>query len=119
MMRHKTGLRIAAALSTAAALGALTGTPAGAATDSAKAVPCQQGYVCYVEYGEFVSERIAQGESRTFDPAITITDITNWTTMGYCISGNPNTGLAPGRSLTVTQTITAIRAVPAGGACAT
>ncbi|WP_327353344.1 hypothetical protein [Streptomyces sp. NBC_01304] len=106
-----------AVLAAVGALSAATVSTASAAGDDSRALVCQRGYVCLTEYGNPVVIMLPEGEARTFTPAKTILEVSNSTTVSYCIDANPNTGVAPGKILTARQTVDRIYPVPAGAAC--
>ncbi|MDG4864388.1 hypothetical protein P8605_40215 [Streptomyces sp. T-3] len=109
--------RVVAAGAVLTAVGALSAATAPTAGADSRVLVCQRGYVCLTEYGNPVVIMLPEGEARTFTPAKTIVEVSNSTTVSYCIDANPNTGVAPGKILTFTQTVDRIYPVPAGAAC--
>jgi hypothetical protein len=68
-------------------------------------VPCFDGYVCaQLSKGTIIA--VPEGQSYAFPDSTEIAGITNQTTVGYCVGGNPNFGLAAGVEVVRTQLIT-------------
>jgi hypothetical protein len=102
----RTGRRILAAAGIAGA--SLVALPT-ATTALPEATPpaCSVGYVCMqTDRGSVV--RIAQGDARRFDPALSIDWITNQTRLNYCVTGNPSFSLPAGRTSNRDQTVVAV-----------
>jgi hypothetical protein len=105
----RTGRRILALAGIAgASLVALpTATTAQPSATEATPPACAVGYVCMqTDRGSVV--RIAAGDARRFDPALSIDWITNQTRLNYCVTGNPSFSLPAGRTSNRDQTVVAV-----------
>ncbi|MGW0709306.1 hypothetical protein ACWD4G_25685 [Streptomyces sp. NPDC002643] len=118
MRKRVSGLRrvvaVGAVLAGAVGTG-LSGT-AVAAEDSA-AVACWSGYLCIQQQLGSQVLMVRQGEQMTFSPAVPATEVTNMTSVTYCVLGGLNYALPSGGTQTWDSTVSAVAPMPPGGAC--
>ncbi|MGW0819814.1 hypothetical protein [Streptomyces sp. NPDC002845] len=102
-------------LAVAAAVG--TGAVGSASAAEKAVVPCEKGYVCLVPlYGTGWPVLVPEGKSADFDPALRISEITNNTSITYCVGGDLHYPLGSGQTRTGVQQVTGLD--PSyGGAC--
>ncbi|MDX2824024.1 hypothetical protein Sipo8835_43115 [Streptomyces ipomoeae] len=118
MRNRVSGLRrtVAVGAVLAGALGTgLSGT-AAAAQDTA-AVACPIGYVCLQPLLGSQPVLVRQGESARFSPALRVTEVTNSTSVRYCVTGDFSYGLPPGGTQTWDSSVIGLAPMPPGGAC--
>ncbi|MEV0217882.1 hypothetical protein [Streptomyces sp. NPDC050704] len=85
----------------AVALGTGAVGSAAAAEAGAEAVACPKGYVCLLpQFGSGQPVLVKEGDTAKFSPALTVTEVTNATSVAYCVGGNLNYPLGPGRTQT-------------------
>ncbi|MEU2249353.1 hypothetical protein [Streptomyces sp. NPDC019224] len=117
MLRHNAwrGVLVGATLAGLTAFG--TGA-ASAADASASSIACHvDGYVCMTVNDVYQpTVWVAGGDSYTFLRASEVTSISNDTSVTYCVGGEFNFSVAPGQSIEVPRTVTALEPSP-GGRC--
>jgi hypothetical protein len=96
----------------------------GVATATADAgstavVPCPRGFVCMSEApdGAGRTYRLAQGSSVFFASPVAVGEVTNSTTVDYCVTGTPSYVLSPGQTRTGPNQVRSLSPRPTGGAC--
>ncbi len=92
------------------------GSVSASAAERDAAVACPTGYVCLLPLlGSGQPLLVPEGQGVSFDPALLITEITNSTKTGYCVTGQLSHGLAPGQTNTWDNSVRAVS--PSIGAC--
>ncbi|MEU6801596.1 hypothetical protein [Streptomyces neyagawaensis] len=92
---------------------------ATAATGSTAVVPCPRGFVCLSETPNGAGRiyRLAQGSSVFFASPVAVGEVTNSTTVDYCVTGTPSYVLRPGQTRTGPNQVRSLSPRPTGGAC--
>ncbi|MGW1717249.1 hypothetical protein [Streptomyces sp. NPDC002156] len=113
-MRNK--FRRTLAIAVGATLTMAVGRVSASAAEREAAVACPTGYVCLLPLlGSGQPLLVPAGQRVSFDPALLITEITNSTSLGYCVTGQLSHGLAPGQTNTWDNSVRAV--APSIGAC--
>ncbi|MFF7261309.1 hypothetical protein ACFZCL_13625 [Streptomyces sp. NPDC008159] len=99
--------------------GVATATTATTAAGSAAVVPCPRGFVCMSEAPNGAGRiyRLAQGSSVSFASPVAVGEVTNSTTVDYCVTGTPSYVLRPGQTHTGPNQVRSLSPRPTGGAC--
>lgn len=103
--------RTLAVMMAATAAAVPVGSPASATTGP----ECAKGHVC-VYPAEGTPVLVPEGERHLFPEPVKAT-IANSTALAYCVGGDPNFVLAPGRVVDDHRDILAVVPMPPGGAC--
>ncbi|WP_079049796.1 hypothetical protein [Streptomyces torulosus] len=92
---------------------------ATAAEGSTAVVPCPRGFVCMSEApnGAGRTYRLAQASSVFFASPVAVSEVTNSTTVDYCVTGTPSYVLRPGQTQTGPNQVRSLSPRPTGGAC--
>ncbi|MEU6224018.1 hypothetical protein [Streptomyces sp. NPDC047042] len=103
MRRRTRGIRVlVAAVGSTLALGlgtASASASASAAGQGTAAVPCPSGFVCLVSTDGMIRATVMEGATGSLLPAMRAAEITNNTSIWYCVTGTTTRGIAPGDTL--------------------
>ncbi|MFE3516552.1 hypothetical protein [Streptomyces sp. NPDC059166] len=115
MLRHNAWRGVLVG-TTMAALTVFGAGAAGAAGAQTAAAGCHvDGYVCMTVNDIYEpTVYVADGDSYTFLRASEVTSISNDTSVTYCVDAEYGFSVAPGQSVEVSHTVTAIEASPSG-----
>ncbi|WP_327353343.1 hypothetical protein [Streptomyces sp. NBC_01304] len=114
--------RIVAAGTVITALGALgagtTGT-ASAQSVTPAALSCESGHLCMKVVGQLFPVSIPADRPYSFGKAVDVTEYVNNSDMGFCADANPNFGIKPGESysLSVRTGVVSLSLHPTGEGC--
>ncbi|WP_432105122.1 hypothetical protein [Streptomyces sp. bgisy091] len=114
MLRHNAwrGVLVGATMAALTVVGSGAASAAGAQAAAACHV---DGYVCMTVNDVYEpTVYVADGDSYTFLRASEVTSISNDTTVTYCVDAEYDFSVAPGQSIEVSHTVTAIEASPSG-----
>lgn len=117
-MRSFQGMRRLAVVGVALA-GVLGTGAAGTATAAGEetAVFCPIGYMCLQPLFGSQPVLVRQGDRATFSPALRVTEVTNSTSVTYCVTGGLNYALPAGGTQTWDSTVNSVAPMPVPGAC--
>ncbi|GAA3007968.1 hypothetical protein [Streptomyces fulvorobeus] len=108
-MRSRTQRFAAVCAVLAVTLGTAAVGSAAAAEAGAAAVACPRGYVCLLpQFGSGQPVLVKEGDTAKFSPALTVAEVTNATSVTYCVIGSLSYPLGPGRTQTGVGQVNAV-----------